>query len=36
MIQNLGGAEVVDLDAGHMAMITRPDELAAVLSAIDR
>ncbi len=35
MIANIPGAEVVDLDAGHMAMISRPAELAAVLAAID-
>jgi pimeloyl-ACP methyl ester carboxylesterase len=33
-IANMGGAEVVDLDAGHMAMISRPAELAAVLDAL--
>jgi pimeloyl-ACP methyl ester carboxylesterase len=33
MIQNLGAVEVVDLDAGHMAMISRPRELAALLNA---
>jgi pimeloyl-ACP methyl ester carboxylesterase len=35
MIRNLGDAEVVDLDVGHMAMISRPDQLAAALTAID-
>ncbi len=35
MIENLPGADVADLDAGHMAMISRPTELAAVLAAID-
>jgi pimeloyl-ACP methyl ester carboxylesterase len=34
MIANLGGAEVVDLDAGHMAMISRPAALAAILDAL--
>ncbi len=34
MIGNIPGCEVRDLDAGHMAMISRPDELAAVLAAI--
>ena len=36
MIENLGRAEVVDLDAGHMAMISRPGDLAEVLDALDR
>lgn len=37
MIDNLGGAEVIDLVAGHMAMISRPAELARILnSEIDR
>jgi pimeloyl-ACP methyl ester carboxylesterase len=31
MIENLGEAEVIDLEAGHMAMISRPVELAGVL-----
>ena len=30
----LGGCDVVDLDAGHMAMITRPAEMAALLERI--
>ena len=34
MIANLGGAEVIDLDAGHMAMISRPDELASLLNGL--
>jgi pimeloyl-ACP methyl ester carboxylesterase len=34
MIANLGAAQVVDLDAGHMAMISRPTELAAILEAL--
>jgi pimeloyl-ACP methyl ester carboxylesterase len=34
MIANLGGAETVDLDAGHMAMISRPDDLARVLNQL--
>jgi pimeloyl-ACP methyl ester carboxylesterase len=33
MIANLGGASVVDLDAGHMAMISEPQGLAAILNA---
>ncbi len=33
-IANIGGAEVVELDAGHMAMISRPKELAAILRAV--
>jgi pimeloyl-ACP methyl ester carboxylesterase len=32
MIGNLGGAEVVDLEAAHMAMISRPGELARILN----
>jgi len=32
MIANLGGTEVVDLDAGHMAMISRPAALAEILN----
>jgi pimeloyl-ACP methyl ester carboxylesterase len=34
MITNLGGAEVVDLDSGHMAMISRPADLARVLNQL--
>ncbi len=34
MIANLGGAEVVDLDAGHMAMVSQPAALAAILDAL--
>jgi pimeloyl-ACP methyl ester carboxylesterase len=34
MIANLGGADVVDLDAGHMAMISQPDGLAAILNSL--
>ena len=33
-IENLGGCEVLELDAGHMAMISRPRDLAALLSSI--
>jgi len=33
MIANMGGADVVELDAGHMAMISRPHELARVLTS---
>ena len=33
-IENLGGCEVLELDAGHMAMISRPEDLAASLSTI--
>jgi pimeloyl-ACP methyl ester carboxylesterase len=33
-IENLGGCEVIDLDSGHMAMISRPQDLAALLSTI--
>jgi pimeloyl-ACP methyl ester carboxylesterase len=31
MIENLGGADVLTLDAGHDAMISRPRELAALV-----
>jgi pimeloyl-ACP methyl ester carboxylesterase len=34
MIENLAHAEVVDLDAGHMAMISRPGDLAELLEAL--
>jgi pimeloyl-ACP methyl ester carboxylesterase len=34
MICNLGGAEVIDLDAGHMAMISQPARLADILNAL--
>lgn len=34
MIANLGGADVVTIDAGHDAMISRPRELAAILNGI--
>jgi pimeloyl-ACP methyl ester carboxylesterase len=34
MIENLGGVEVVDLDAGHMAMISHPRELADLLNGL--
>jgi pimeloyl-ACP methyl ester carboxylesterase len=33
-IENLGGCEVIELDAGHMAMVSRPQDLARLLSAI--
>jgi hypothetical protein len=33
-ISNLGGAEVIDLEAGHMAMISQPAALAAILDGI--
>jgi pimeloyl-ACP methyl ester carboxylesterase len=33
-ITNLGGAEVVDLDAGHMAMISQPRQLATILQGV--
>ena len=33
-IENLGGCEVIELDAGHMAMVSRPEDLARLLSAI--
>jgi hypothetical protein len=34
MIRNLGQAEVIDLDAGHMAMISRPTDLANIINAL--
>lgn len=34
MITNLGAVNIVDLDAGHMAMISRPHELAAILNSL--
>jgi pimeloyl-ACP methyl ester carboxylesterase len=34
MIANMGGAETFDLDSGHMAMISRPTELAAILNSL--
>ncbi|HKY16701.1 MAG TPA: alpha/beta hydrolase [Microthrixaceae bacterium] len=35
-IENLGGADVVDLDAGHMAMISAPNQLAEILNSLRR
>ena len=34
MISTIGDIEVVDVDAGHMAMISRPEVLASVLNGI--
>ena len=34
MIANLGGADVVDIDAGHMAMVSQPRQLADILNAL--
>jgi pimeloyl-ACP methyl ester carboxylesterase len=34
MIANMGGADVIELDSGHMAMISRPVELAAILNSL--
>ncbi len=34
MVQNMGGASVVDLDAGHRAFATHPSELASVIDRI--
>ena len=34
MIENLGDVEVVDLDAGHMAMISQPRALADLLNGL--
>jgi pimeloyl-ACP methyl ester carboxylesterase len=33
-VENLGGCEVLELDSGHMAMVSRPRDLAALLNAI--
>ena len=33
-IANIGGAEVIDLDSGHMAMISQPAALAAILDEL--
>ena len=33
-IDHIGGAEVIDIDAGHMAMIGRPGELAGILDGV--
>ena len=32
MIANLGEADVTELDSGHLPMLSRPDELAAILN----
>jgi pimeloyl-ACP methyl ester carboxylesterase len=32
-IKNLGGAEVVDIDCGHMAMLSNPAALAAIIDS---
>ena len=34
MVQNMGGASVVDLDAGHRAFATHPSDLATVIDRI--
>jgi pimeloyl-ACP methyl ester carboxylesterase len=31
---NVGGCKVIDLDAGHMCMISKPVELAQILNDI--
>ena len=36
MVANLGGVEVAELDAGHDAMISQPEALAALLGEISR
>lgn len=33
MINNLGGSATIDLDAGHMAMVTHPIQLANILNS---
>ncbi len=35
MIANLAPVDVVDLDSGHMAMVSHPEELAGVLSDLE-
>jgi len=35
MIANLAPVDVVDLDSGHMAMVSHPDDLAHVLSGLE-
>jgi len=35
IIGNIGNAEVVEIDAGHMVMISAPEKLAEALNAID-
>jgi pimeloyl-ACP methyl ester carboxylesterase len=32
--QNVGQHDLIDLDAGHMCMISRPEELGAILNGI--
>ena len=34
MIKNLGDVDVVNLDSGHMAMISHPEELAGILNKL--
>jgi len=34
MIANMGGATVVDLEAGHRAFDTHPEELASIIDHI--
>ena len=33
-VENVGNCPVVDLDAGHMCMVSRPDELASIVNGI--
>jgi hypothetical protein len=34
MMANLGGAEMADIDCGHMVMISQPEKLAALLNGL--
>jgi pimeloyl-ACP methyl ester carboxylesterase len=34
MVENLGGATTLEVDAGHDGMITRPEQVAAVLKQV--
>jgi pimeloyl-ACP methyl ester carboxylesterase len=35
-VERVGGCPVIDLDAGHMCMISQPDALATILDGIAR
>jgi pimeloyl-ACP methyl ester carboxylesterase len=35
-VENVGHCPVVDLDAGHMCMVSRPAELAEILNGVAR
>jgi pimeloyl-ACP methyl ester carboxylesterase len=34
MIARLSGPEVVEIDAGHLVMLSKPEQLAAVLARV--